>query len=124
MENQPSFGPNPNQPVAPRVNSDDKTMALLAHLGGVFFGFLPSLIIWLIKKDESPYVDMQAKEALNFQIFIAICCIISLILMIVIIGVFLLILVSLANLIFCIVAAVKASNGELYRYPISIRLIK
>lgn len=125
MENQPALTPQ-TQPtsVSPREGSDDKTMAILAHIGGVFFGFLPSLIIWLVKKDESPYVNVQGKEALNFQIFIAICCVVSVILMLVLIGVVLIILVSLMNIVFCIIAAVKTSNGENYRYPVSLRLIK
>lgn len=125
MENQPVVTPQTRpQIIPPREGTDDKTMAILAHIGGIFFGFLPSLIIWLVKKDESPYVDQQGKEALNFQIFIAICCVISLILMIVLIGVVLIILVSLMNLVFCIIAAVKTSSGENYRYPVSLRLIK
>lgn len=125
MENQPVVPPQTApQTIVPRPGSDDKTMAILAHIGGIFFGFLPSLIIWLVKKDESPYVDQQGKEALNFQIFIAISCVISLILMLVLIGVVLIILVSLMNLVFCIIAAVKTSSGENYRYPLSLRLIK
>lgn len=127
MENQPVISANPASPssgIPPREGSDDKTMALLAHLGGIFFGFIPALIIWLVKKDESPYVDEQGKEALNFQIFIAICYFVSAILIVAIIGIFLLFLVGLFDLVFCIIAAVKASNGENYRYPLTIRFIK
>lgn len=127
MENQPVVSTNPvssSSGVQPRPGSDDKTMALLAHLGGIFFGFIPSLIIWLVKKDESPYVDRQGKEALNFQIFIAICTFISAILVILLIGILLLILVWALNIIFCLIAAIKTSNGEDYRYPLTWRLIK
>ena len=63
------------------ISQDEKTMALLAHLGGIFFGFIPSLIIWLIKKDESAFVAEQAKEALNFQITVMIGFVISFILL-------------------------------------------
>jgi uncharacterized Tic20 family protein len=127
MENQPVVSTSPatlSSGIQPRPGSDDKTMALLAHLGGIFFGFIPSLIIWLVKKDESPYVDEQGKEALNFQIFIAICYFVSAILIVVLIGVLLLIVVGIFDLIFCIIAAVKASNGENYRYPLTVRFIK
>lgn len=127
MENQPAISTNPVSPssgIQPRPGSDDKTMALLAHLGGIFFGFIPSLIIWLVKKDEAPYVDEQGKEALNFQIFIAICYFIAAILIVVLIGVLLLVLVGIFDLLFCIIAAVKVSNGENYRYPLTIRFIK
>jgi len=125
MENQPIVTPQATpQNIRPREGSDDKTMAILAHLGGIFFGLLAPLIIWLIKKDESPYVDQQAKEALNFQIFMAICMVASLILMIVLIGFVLIFIVGIVDLIFCIVAAVKTSNGENYRYPVNLRLIR
>lgn len=126
MENNPI----PPTPVAQpeenklQVTSDEKNMAVLAHAGGILFGFLPSLIIWLVKKDESAFVATQAKEALNFQIFIAICFVVSSILIIVLIGVLLIFLVWLLSIIFCIIAAVKTANGEAYRYPITWRLIK
>lgn len=105
------------------ISQDDKTIALLAHLGGIFFGFIPSLVIWLIKKDESAFIAEQAKEALNFQITVMIAFVISFILIFIVIGVFLIWAVVVANLVLCIVAAVKANSGESYRYPIAIRLI-
>lgn len=110
--------------VGPQTSSNDKNMAVLAHAGGILFGFIPALIIWLTKKDESPYVAVQAKEALNFQIFISICFFVSAILIFVLIGVLLIWLVWIADIIFCIIAAIKSSQGENYRYPISIRLVK
>ena len=66
----------------------------------------------------------QAKEALNFQITVTIAMVISIILMIVIIGGILAPIVGVINLVFCIIAAVKANNGEAYRYPFTLRLIK
>lgn len=127
MENQTSASTgsaSSSSNLGPRDGSDDKTMALLAHLGGVFFGFIPSLIIWLVKKDESPFVDQEGKEALNFQIFIALCYIVSSILILILIGTLLIFLVWILNLIFCIMGTIKASNGESYRYPLTIRFIK
>lgn len=105
------------------ISQDEKTMALLVHLGGIFFGFIPSLVIWLIKKDESAFIAEQAKEALNFQITVMIGFLIAFILIFIIIGIFLIWALVIANLVLCIVAAVKASSGESYRYPIAIRLI-
>ena len=105
------------------ISQDNKTMALLAHLGGIFFGFIPSLVIWLIKKDESAFVAEQAKEALNFQITVMIAFVISAILIFVVIGLFLIWAVMIGNLVLCIVAGVKANSGESYRYPMAIRLI-
>ena len=105
------------------ISQDEKTMALLAHLGGIFFGFIPSLVIWLIKKDESAFVAEQAKEALNFQITVMIGFVISFILIFIVIGIFLIWGLLIANLVLCIVAGVKANSGESYRYPLALRLI-
>jgi len=63
---------SPGLPAIPS-SQDDRSMAMLAHLLGIFTGFLGPLIIWLMKKDQSPFVDDQAKESLNFQIFAVIC---------------------------------------------------
>ena len=101
-------------------------MALAAHLLGIFTWFIGPLIIWLISKDDAGkgFVTDQAKEALNFQITVTIAMVISIILMVVIIGGILAPIVGIINLVFCIIAAVKANNGEAYRYPFTLRLIK
>jgi len=106
--------------------ADQRTMALVAHILGIFTWFIGPLIIWVINKDDSTksFVTDQAKEALNFQITITIAMLISFVLMIVIIGGLLAPLVGILNLVFCIIAAVKANNGEAYRYPFTLRLIK
>ena len=112
-----------NEPVT-ELKNDDKTMAILAHAGGIFFSFIPALIIWLIKKDESVFVAEQSKEALNFQISIAIYLCACSILSILLIGIFLIPIILLINLILCILASIKASEGRLYHYPLTIRLVK
>jgi len=106
--------------------ADQRTMALVAHILGIFTWFIGPLNIWMINKDDSSksFVTDQAKEALNFQITITIAMLISFVLMIVIIGGLLAPLVGILNLVFCIIAAVKANNGEAYRYPFTLRLIK
>ena len=106
------------------VTQEEKTIALLTHLGGIFFGFIPSLVVWLIKKDSSPFVAEQAKEALNFQITMLIAFAISYVLIFIVIGFFLLWALAIANLVLCIVAGVKANAGENYRYPFALRLIQ
>lgn len=115
-------------PPAPagEAPSDQRTMALVAHILGIFTGFIGALIIWLVNKDDSskPFVVDQSKEALNFQITVAIAYIISSILVVVLIGTLMLAAVWVANLVLCILAAVKANNGEAYRYPFTLRLIK
>lgn len=107
---------------------EDRTMALIAHLLGIVTWFVGPLIIWLINKDNSSksFVIDQAKEALNFQITITIAFIASFILTIVTLGLLFFVptLVGIANLVFCILAGIKANNGETYRYPFTLRLIK
>lgn len=106
------------------VTSDERTMAILCHVLSIFFWIFPSLIIYLIKKEESPYVASHAKEALNFQISIFIFSIIAGILVLLLVGIFLLIAIYFLNIILCIIATIKASDNILYRYPFSIRIIK
>lgn len=113
-----------NDPVATTPSTDDRNLAMLAHLLGIVSGFVGALIIWLIKKDQSVYVDEQGKEALNFQITMLIAFVGAWILMFILIGMLLMPLLLIANLVFCILAAVAASNGKSYRYPVAIRLLK
>lgn len=110
-------------PVTP-ISSDEKTFGMLAHLLAIFTGFIGPLIIWLIKKEESEYVAKQSKESLNFQISIAIYSFVAGLLMVVIIGMILLPAILIFDLIFVILATMKANNGEFYTYPLCIRFIK
>jgi uncharacterized protein len=124
-------------PASPSVSTptttptkDECTMGMLAHLSALagfvipFGNIIGPLVIWLIKKDSSPFVDDQGKESLNFQITIMILFIVSVILMLAFIGFLLVPLVGLLSLIFIIVATIKANGGERYRYPFALRLIK
>jgi uncharacterized Tic20 family protein len=106
------------------VSQDDKNIALLTHLGGIFFSFIPALIVWLLKKDESPFLADQAKEALNFQITVIIGYAVGFVLMLILVGILVVWAVAVGNLVLCIVAGVKASSGEQYRYPFALRLLK
>lgn len=121
-----STTPPPEPAAAPtaEVTKDAKTMALLCHVLAIFTGFLGPLILWIIKKDENAFIDYHGKEALNFQITVLIAAIVSGVLTIVCVGFFLLAAVGIGNIVFCIIASLKANAGELYRYPVSIRLVK
>lgn len=103
--------------------SEDNTLAILAHVLGIVVGFVGPLVIYLVKPEEG-YVRNQAKEALNFQITVAIGYIIGSILMVIFIGTIILAAVGVVNLIFCIMAAMAVSKGEDYKYPFALRLIK
>ena len=101
--------------------SDERTMAILSHILTLIAPILAPLIIYLIKKDESDFVRWHARESLNFQITVIIVCII---LVISIVGILLLWFVGIFALICVIIATIRASEGKLYKYPVSIRLIK
>ena len=104
--------------------SDEKTMALLSHILTLVAGFVAPLVIYLIKKDESPYVRKHAVESLNFQISIAIYAMVSIPLIFIIIGVFILMAIGILAFVLAIVATVKANEGQFFKYPLTIRLVK
>ena len=107
------------------AHGGDKTLAILVHIGGLFFSWLAPLIIYLIKKGENDeYTTAHAREALNFQITVLIAYVGCFILTFVLIGILLFWVVMLGNLILSIMAAIKASNGEHYQYPLTLRLVK
>lgn len=105
------------------VSQDSKNMGLLIWILTLFFGFIPGLIFMLAKKDD-PYIQDQSKEALNWSITAIIGYIGGLILSLILIGVFVVIAVGIAHLVFCIMGAVAASNGKSFRVPFAIRLLK
>jgi uncharacterized Tic20 family protein len=119
-----------NEAVAPAssgaASQEDRTLALITHLSGIFLSFIVPLIIWLTNKDKADkgFLNDQAKEALNFQITIAIAWVIAIALSALLIGFLLYPIIILANLIFCILAGIKANEGVAYRYPFALRLIK
>jgi uncharacterized Tic20 family protein len=111
-------------PKPTEVSKDARMWAMLCHLLGLFTSFVGPLIIWSLKKEEDPFIDNQGKEALNFQITVLIAGIVSALLTFICIGALLGVAVTIVDIIFCIIACVKANGGEAYRYPVSIRFIK
>ena len=108
------------------VSQDDRTMAMIGHLSGIVAGFIGPLIIWLINKDkpEKAWLIGQSKEALNFQITIAIAWFVAILLSFLLIGFLLYPVILIGNIILCIMAGMKANEGVDYRYPFALRLIK
>lgn len=104
-------------------NNDEKNIATITHLAGTVFLFIPALVVWILKKDDSAYLADQSKEALNFQITVAIAMFIAQLLVWVLIGLALVPIIWLANIVFCIIAAISTSKSETYRYPFCLRLI-
>lgn len=113
------------------ITKDDRTWALLCHLSGLavftgipFANIIAPLIVWMIKKDQSWFVNDQGKEALNFQISLTIYVIIAVVLVFLLIGIPLLFVLGIGGVILMVMAAVKANEGVTYRYPLTVRFIK
>ncbi len=141
MSVPPNDVPHPTPPPPSAPSAEEKQWALFAHLSallgailtGLWFGlgcFIGPLIIWLVKKDTMPFVNDQGKEAVNFNITLAIISLILLVLTIMTLGIGILLalpvglIVGIGWLVFVIIATIKASEGVAYRYPITLRLIK
>lgn len=108
------------------ATADDKTWALISHFGGIVLGFIAPLIAMVVKGNESPTVKAHAVEALNFQITATIAYIVAWILATCSFGLlfFMPILVWIAVAVFCVLGGMKANEGQLYRYPATLRLVK
>jgi len=122
-------------PVGPEMNREARTWAMICHLAGLAFllpiapvigSVIGPLIIWLIKKDQFPFVDEQGKEALNFQITMLIYGVVAGLLILACIGMILLPAVAVVDIVLVVIAAIKANDGFHYRYPypLIIRFIK
>ncbi|GAA5036826.1 DUF4870 domain-containing protein [Microbacterium fluvii] len=118
---QPPYG-GPQQ-AQPLNQSDEKLWATLIHVGGIFFSFVPALIGYLLLKDRGPFVRAHSATALNFQITMAIAYVVGSVLTVVGIGLLILAAVWVVNLVFSIVAAIKANQGQWYTYPLSIKFV-
>ncbi len=116
----------------PEPDADACNWAMLAHLSGLSGYVVPipcanvvaPLLIWNLKREMHPFVDDQAKEALNFQISMLIYVVVALALICAVVGIVLAPVVAVAGAIYSVLAAIKASKGEAYRYPLTIRFVK
>jgi hypothetical protein len=129
------YPPSDMPPPAPEplsVTADDRTWGMLAHLSALIatalstMGFIGPLIVWLIKKDQSKFVDYHGKESLNFQLNMLIYMLIALAVTFATCGIGfpLPMAVGIYGMVMCIIAGIKANKGELYEYPYTFRLIK
>jgi uncharacterized Tic20 family protein len=115
-------------PVA--VTSEERTWGMFCHLSALlaYFAagltFIGPLVCWLMKKDTSRFVDDQGKESLNFQINVLVYSLVSIPLMCIVVGFFLLPAIHVYSIVCVIIAGIKANGGERFRYPFIFRLIK
>jgi hypothetical protein len=111
------------------VSSDERTWAILVHasaFAGLFVPFgniLAPLVVWLIKREESEFVDANGKQALNFQMTWTAIIVLALFSIVVGVGLFLVPIVALAWVILVVLAAVRASEDEVYDYPLTVDLV-
>ena len=110
---------------------DVRTWNVLCHATALAGFFVPwaghilgPLIVWLAKRSDSPEIDENGKESLNFQISMLIYNVIAGVLCLVLVGFIILAILHILNLVLVIVASIQTSEGKFYRYPITIRLIK
>lgn len=129
-ETQPAYGQQPyGQPGSGGLTSDERTWGGAAHWGALIAGligglsFLGPLIVLLVKGNDSPWIRRQSVESLNFQISVLIYAIVSAVLILLLVGLILLPIVGIFWLVFTIIGSVKASSGEDYRYPLTIRMV-
>jgi uncharacterized protein len=127
--------PPPSEPMAGAPSAEERQWAMFAHLsallgalltgvwGGGWGCFIGPLVIWLVKKDTMPFVNDQGKEALNFNITVAIAAIVCWILCFILIGFLLLAVLAIGWLVFVIIGTIKANEGTTYRYPFTLRLV-
>jgi uncharacterized protein len=127
-EANPGSVNTPNTTGVP--TQDERTWGMLAHLAAFLFFICPlgnvigPLIVWLVKRDQLAFVDDQGKEALNFNISVALAAIVCGVLVFVLIGILLGVALFIFWLSMTIVAGIKAGEGVRYRYPFALRLVK
>ncbi|WP_026127775.1 DUF4870 domain-containing protein [Nocardiopsis lucentensis] len=127
----PQGGFEPSSATTGQPNQAERQMGLIAHLGGGLagfffsgFGWIVPLIVFLVKKDESPFVRDQSVQALNFQILVTIGIVVSWLLTIVLIGILTWVVVAVVCLVLGILGGVAANRGEWYRYPFNVNWVK
>lgn len=120
-----------HQQLVPQPEREARQWAMFCHLAALAWFLVPlvgnvvgPLIVWQLKKDSDPFIDEQGREALNFQITVSLALMVCGILMWILIGFPLMLLVCVTALVLTLIAAVKANNGEHYRYPFCWRLLK
>src|SRR5699024_9379384 len=107
-----------------KPTDDERMMAMLIYLVSLFTTIIGPLIIWLIKREESDFVDYHGKESMIFLFSFAISSVVSTLSMIILLASVLISIVGIVYCIYTIIAIMKAYSGERYRIPLVIRLIK
>jgi uncharacterized Tic20 family protein len=135
MQPEPAApGSTPSDPSAPSgplvPTRDERQWAMLCHVSAMLMyvtaigGLVAPFVIWLLKRDDMPFVADQGKETLNFQITILLALAASIVLMLILVGFVLFWALLAFHFVVTVVAAVKVTEGVTYRYPLCWRVIK
>ena len=112
------------------LTSEVRNWGMACHLSALIGIIIPfgsvigPLVVWLMKREESEFIDFHGKEALNFQITVGIALLACVVLSLILIGFLLMFVVGISALVLTIIAAIKASEGKHHKYPIALRLVK
>ena len=119
----PPAGPYsaPQPPLSP---ADEKTWAILVHVGGILFSWLAPLVIYVVLKDRGPFVRAHSATALNFQLTLLIAYIVGAITTLFLVGFLIIFAAAILALVFGIMAAIAANNGQYYKYPLTIEFVR
>lgn len=126
----PTAGEPAPQGTGEFVDKDARLWGMLCHLSALsmYFtavgGIVGPLVVWLVKRNDFPFVDDQGKESLNFQISMLLYHLVAAIGFLCVIGIPVFICLTIANIVLVIMASIQANNGTYYRYPLTIRFIK
>jgi uncharacterized Tic20 family protein len=124
----PPPAPVPVPPGGPQLvgpdNDSARSMAMLIHLLAIFTGWIVPLILWLVKKDESRFIDQQGKEVVNFELTLMIGVVAGILTICIGVGAIILAATSIVNIVFGILGTVSVNKGQPYRFPVCIRFIK
>jgi uncharacterized protein len=114
----------PSLPADLIPTQDEKNLGIIMHVLSLCgFSLIGPLIVWLVKKDESAFIDAQGRELLNFQLSFVIYAIVSGILCLILIGFVLLAVLAVLWFIFTIIGLVKATEGKVYKFPLTFRML-
>ncbi len=120
-----SYEPPGTDPSSPHdVPQDDRNMALLCHILGLITNVLGPLVLWLLMKEKSPFVDFHGKQAVNFQLTLILAYMASGVLVCVYIGILLVMATFAIQVIFTVLPAIKAYEGEEYVIPVAIPFLR
>lgn len=128
--NDPGLTPAPPVSRAPVPDKNEQTMGMLCHLLALtgyaipFANMIGPLIVWMIKREQMPFVESEGKSSLNFQISMTIYHLIGIALCFIVIGFLVLPIIMIVNIVLVVLASTKAASGISYQYPFSIRFIQ